>query len=190
MIRALSASNVIEIGKQLSEVRSALSQKGGAHKGEWLRWLKREVGFSEHTARRHINVFEVFGSNATRVSHWNIPLRSLYELAAPTTPEPARLQVLKDIEEGKKLPYREITAIIAAHNLKEAEQRDREGEAERLGGLHVDDQFDFRDLLDRQVGRLVAFENPAGVVRCSHARHGAAARGCGPRPAAMPLLRA
>jgi hypothetical protein len=32
-----------------------------------------------------------------------------------------------------------------------------------VGGLHVDDQLDFRDLLDRQVGRLLALENPAGV---------------------------
>jgi len=102
-IRALDVSNAIELGKHLSEVRSALSKKGGAHNGEWLRWLKRELGWSEHTARRYINVFEVFGSNATHVSHWNLPLRSLYELAAPTTPEPARLQVVGCIEAGKKL---------------------------------------------------------------------------------------
>ena len=39
----------------------------------------------------------------------------------------------------------------------------RDGEAERLGGLEVDDQLDFRGLLDRQVGGLLALENPAGV---------------------------
>jgi hypothetical protein len=129
VIRALGVSNVIETGKHLSEVRSALSQKGGTHKGEWLRWLKRQVGFSEHTARRDINVFEVFGSNATRVSHWNLPLRSLYELAAPTTPEPARAQVLGCLEAGKKLPYREIKAVIAAHTLKEDQPQLEQPEA-------------------------------------------------------------
>src|ERR1700732_1783140 len=36
-------------------------------------------------------------------------------------------------------------------------------EAERLGGLEIDDQFEFRGLLDRQIGRLLALENPAGV---------------------------
>ena len=36
-------------------------------------------------------------------------------------------------------------------------------EAERLGGLEVDDQLDFRGLLDRQIGGLLAFENPASV---------------------------
>ena len=39
----------------------------------------------------------------------------------------------------------------------------RDGEAERLGGLEIDDQFDFRGLLDRQVGGLLAFENAPGV---------------------------
>ena len=37
------------------------------------------------------------------------------------------------------------------------------GQAERLGGLEVDDQLDFCRLLDRQVGRLLALEDAAGV---------------------------
>ena len=37
------------------------------------------------------------------------------------------------------------------------------GNAERLGGLEIDDQLDFRWLLDWQVGRLLALENSAGV---------------------------
>ena len=36
--------------------------------------------------------------------------------------------------------------------------------AERLGGLEVDDQLDFRGLLDRQVGRLLALEDSARIV--------------------------
>jgi hypothetical protein len=39
------------------------------------------------------------------------------------------------------------------------------GKAERLGGLEVDDQLDFYCLLDRQVGGLVALENPARMLR-------------------------
>jgi hypothetical protein len=34
-------------------------------------------------------------------------------------------------------------------------------EAERFGGLEIDDQLDFRDLLHRQVGRLLALEDAA-----------------------------
>src|SRR5262245_7176308 len=58
-------------------------------------------------------------------------------------------------------------------------------EAERLGGLEVDDQLDLRRLLHRQVGRLFALENAADIdagakVRVSDAAaitHQAAGRG-------------
>jgi hypothetical protein len=49
------------------------------------------------------------------------------------------------------------------HLIGAAEQRERDGETEHLRGLEVDEQLDLRGLNDRQVGRLVAFENPAGV---------------------------
>ena len=39
----------------------------------------------------------------------------------------------------------------------------RNREAERLGGLEVDDQLDFRRLLDRQVTRLGTLQDAAGV---------------------------
>src|SRR5262249_23275570 len=36
-------------------------------------------------------------------------------------------------------------------------------EPERLGSLEIDDQLEFGRLLDRQIGRLVALENPPGI---------------------------
>src|SRR4051812_24474689 len=49
------------------------------------------------------------------------------------------------------------------HLIRPSEQREREGEAKRLGGVHVDHQFDPRRLLHRQVGRLLALEDATGV---------------------------
>src|ERR1700682_1891991 len=49
------------------------------------------------------------------------------------------------------------------HLVCAAKQRQRESEAERLGGLQVDDQLDLHRLLDWEIGRLFAFENPARV---------------------------
>src|SRR6516165_10438597 len=49
------------------------------------------------------------------------------------------------------------------HLVGAANQRQRDAEGERLGGLHVDDELDFGRLLDRQLGGLLAFENSACI---------------------------
>ena len=54
-------------------------------------------------------------------------------------------------------------ASLFDHLVGAADQRVRDGDAERLGGLQVDDHLDFSGLLDRQIGRLLALENAAGI---------------------------
>src|SRR5262249_61922504 len=48
------------------------------------------------------------------------------------------------------------------HLVGDGEYARWDGEAERFGSLHVDDQLEFGRLQDRQIGRLLALENPAG----------------------------
>jgi hypothetical protein len=48
------------------------------------------------------------------------------------------------------------------HLVGAADKWQRNREAKRLRGLEIDDHLDFRRLLDRQVGRLLTLENPAG----------------------------
>jgi hypothetical protein len=47
--------------------------------------------------------------------------------------------------------------------VREGEERRRYRNAERFGGLQVDDEFDFGCLLHRQIARLLAFKNAAGI---------------------------
>src|SRR5262249_42831376 len=70
------------------------------------------------------------------------------------------------------------------HLVGAAEERDRNGKAERLGGLEVDEQLDLSGLLDWQVGRLLALKNPTCVdasetVRVTTSSIAHQAAGCG-----------
>jgi len=49
------------------------------------------------------------------------------------------------------------------HVLGAGKQRWRHFKAERLGGFEIDEQLDFCGLLDRQISRLFAPEQPGGV---------------------------
>src|SRR6266511_3519587 len=60
-------------------------------------------------------------------------------------------------------PQLTLSEPLLDHLVGAAEQRERHREAERLGRLHVDDQLDFRGLLDRQVSRLLALEDAADI---------------------------
>src|SRR5687768_9855848 len=53
------------------------------------------------------------------------------------------------------------------HLISANEQRRRNRQAERLGRLHIDEQFEFRRLLDWQISGLCALENFYDIVRGS-----------------------
>ena len=50
------------------------------------------------------------------------------------------------------------------HRVGATGHRQRDGDAERFGGLEIDDQLHFCCALNRQIGRFFAIENSAGIV--------------------------
>jgi len=55
------------------------------------------------------------------------------------------------------LCQKQTSAALFDHLISAVEDRERDRHTERLGGLEIDDQFDFRGLLNRQLGWSFAF---------------------------------
>jgi Protein of unknown function (DUF3102) len=86
-------SNIVEIGRRLTECKKL------AGHGNWLPWLEREFGWSESTALRFMRVYEL-GKSVT-MTDLNLSVMTLYLLAAPSTSEKARTEIIKRAKAGE-----------------------------------------------------------------------------------------
>jgi hypothetical protein len=108
-IRALgkrALADLIEIGRLLTECKRICGH------GNWLPWLEREFGWTEMTATRFINVYDMSKSN--KLLDLELPISALYLLAAPSTPETARADIIKRAQSGEVIPISEVRRTIDA----------------------------------------------------------------------------
>ncbi len=76
----------VAIGRRLLDARERIGH------GHFLQWVEKEFNFGVRNAQKMMQVTERFGENTKRVSH--LPQRTVYLLAAPSTPEAIREEVL------------------------------------------------------------------------------------------------
>ena len=102
----MTIDSVIETGRRLADVRD-----NHLDHGEWLPWLKREFKWSRQSADNFIHVYEAHaqGKLPTR---WQLPLNAFYLLAAPSTPEEARTEIIERAEAGEKLSVADVREAI------------------------------------------------------------------------------
>jgi Protein of unknown function (DUF3102) len=98
--------DVIEIGKILGEAKRI------AGHGNFGPWLKREFDWTEMTATRFMNVYEMSKSN--NLLDLDLPVSSLYLLAAPSTPQEARDAIIERAEAGEAVSVAEVKDTIDA----------------------------------------------------------------------------
>jgi hypothetical protein len=105
-----TTENVIAIGKHLTEVKGRLTH------GQFGRWLAAEFRWSDRHARNFINAYE-WTANRKSISALAIQLEptAVYQLAAPSTPAPARQEVLAKVEWGERVTPKAVKAIVAKH---------------------------------------------------------------------------
>ena len=97
-----------EIGVRLIECKKLC-----AH-GQWLGWLEREFGWSDRTALNFIHIYELKQSKSEKFSDLSLPISALYLLAAPSTPEAAKTEVITRAGAGQ-VTVAEVKSIIKAH---------------------------------------------------------------------------
>jgi hypothetical protein len=112
-------ANVVEIGRRLTEVNHRIEH------GQWLMFLDREFGWSDQTARNFMHVFDL--SNSKRVLDLDLPLRSLYLLAAPSTPSEVRDNIIEDAQRGEKLTHAEVVKRV--RQSRSSSRKSRKAEA-------------------------------------------------------------
>jgi hypothetical protein len=103
--------NIVAIGRCLTQCQKHLDH------GAWLPWLKSEFGWSDQTARNFMRVYEM--SKSKNFLNLDLPVSSLYLLAAPSTAESARTEVIERAGSGEVLRHEDVKEIIGQHAVTE-----------------------------------------------------------------------
>jgi len=107
---------VVEVGAALARIKARLVH------GQFGDWLAAEFGMTERTAQNYMSAAALAAKYET-VSV--LPAGSLYLLAAPSTPEPARHAVIERLGQGEAPTAKAIKALIADAKYQQREQERR-----------------------------------------------------------------
>ena len=99
-----SVKEAIEIGRDLLAAKAILGH------GNFMPWLEIEFRWTDRTAANYMLAAEHFSSKSETVS--NLPLATVYRLAAKSTPPEVRSLVLNRLAAGEHLDPIEIKHIV------------------------------------------------------------------------------
>jgi hypothetical protein len=99
------AEGLVEIGFRLTEAKELVGH------GNWLLWLERNFRWTERTAQRYMSVYELVAKYDI-MSDLDLPMTTLVQLAAPSTPPEAIETVAERTEAGEKLTGADVKDII------------------------------------------------------------------------------
>lgn len=102
--------DMIEAGRKCKEVRDALRHDKS---GGFMGWVDKE-GLGRQTVYSIMSMHDVFG-NYPKFGQLDIGKTAAYLLAAPSTPEPARLEAIERAEAGETITHTVAKQIVAQH---------------------------------------------------------------------------
>ena len=132
-MRERMQADLIENGRDLIRVKERLARTAGAFGA----WLQGEFGMSERTAQNYMSAAREFGDHAAVVAV--LPPGTVYALAAPSTPETIRQDVIRQVKEGKRPEPAAIRETITA---AKRERQEAERKAAQLAKLDPEQRAD------------------------------------------------
>ncbi len=102
-----TTQDIIDIGEKLSEVKQELGH------GQFLDWLRTEFDWSESAARKFMQVHRKF--KTVNFTVLNIATSAMYLLAADSTSETARDEVLQRAKTGEVITRAKAKVIVQLH---------------------------------------------------------------------------
>lgn len=102
-----AAQDIIDIGQKLIEVKAELEH------GQFGVWLEAEFAWDDRQAQRMMNVAGAFKND--NLSDLKIGASALYLLAAPSTPEAARVDAVQRAQTGEAISHKKAQQIVQQH---------------------------------------------------------------------------
>lgn len=123
-IRTLATSlarDVAEIGKHLAEVRERF---GRGDNPQFLAWALDTLGWSQATVYRYIKIYKFSQtSDFINVDKIDLDVSSLYLLAAPSTSDEVRAEVIEQATTGtEKVTHKTVKKTVARHTQAKKEK--------------------------------------------------------------------
>lgn len=150
-----AAQDIVDIGLKLIEIKDRLPH------GAFLPWLRAEFEWSDDTARRFMQVAERFGHKPQLV---RFAPSALYLLAAPPTPEEARVEALERAGAGEEITHATAKGIVAEYAPEEEEGEEEEGRPDVLELAHREheaaERGDYEQAIHDREERLQISESP------------------------------
>jgi DUF3102 family protein len=147
--------DVIEIGRHLVEARAEVKKLGGS----FTDWLKAEFDWEQAQAYNFIHVYER-QSELTKFVNSDLPISALYLLAAPSTPEEARTEIITRAEAGETVPVAEVKRTIErTKGRKQRARKPPQRKSSRPGSRDMAKPPARDDEIERKLARLEELEH-------------------------------
>jgi DUF3102 family protein len=123
-------AGIVMIGRILVEAKEEVGH------GKYEKWVREELGYSPSTALNYVRSYELFNSvTGYGFEPPQIDARSLYRLAAPSTPREVRAEFLEKATSPEGISKEEVAKLVAEATAAAAARAKTEAESDAAAQL-------------------------------------------------------